>query len=703
MKKNYFFKLFTSILFLTGIGNQNSFAQVGVGTTTPTAALDVTSTNDGILVPRVALTITTSALPLTAPTTSEMVYNTATVNDVTPGFYYWDGTKWVRIISGTNNDWTTTGNSGTTAGTNFIGTTDAIDLRIKTAATDRWNISNANSGQLQSYSLGTAALPTYSWQGDQNTGIFSSGADNLDFTTGGTARFRVPNADQVHALSLGTAALPFYSFSTDTNTGIFSPTADNLAFSTNGVEGMRMRNTSNVTIGATFSSANAAPANGLRVQGQTVINKASGEDTRDFFSAHTSATSYGNITGYPNPAASRAVAGYADGNGMGIFGFANRTGYGVVGLTQANTLSSFIQTGEGILGQSDGATGGPNIPIGTHGIIHETAAGNWRASGVVGENNNVTPGIAFSSGPYTANGVTCGTYGNYAAISLAAGTNQFAFGVAGDLLALGGGSIPDGSGGVFGVGGSSQFGMLGYRALNGTLFSVYGGGANGSINAGNTGRVQTETPNNHIGLGIYGGFMGGIIKGENYGTISKGKEFGMYVDGNTVTNSPIMQLNTNENDSKRTITYTATSTSVDITTRGTGELKNGSTFVAFKEAFKNSISMSEPINITVTPTSETNGVYVTGITNEGFYVKENQKGKSNASFNWVAIGTKSGFEKGVEISEVVLNKDFDKKIDNVLISSEQPVEEKSMYYDGTKIVFERIPEQYIKSTQKSPK
>lgn len=703
MEKKYFLKLFLTSLFLTAIGNRNAFAQVGVGTTTPSAALDITSTNDGILVPRVALTITSSALPLTAPTTSEMVYNTATVNDVTPGFYYWDGTKWVRIISGTNNDWTTTGNSGTTAGTNFIGTTDAIDLRIKTAATDRWNISNANSGQLQSYSLGTAALPTYSWQGDQNTGMFSSGADNLDFTTGGTARFRVPNADQVHALSLGTAALPFYSFSADTNTGIFSPTADNLAFSTNGVEGMRMRNTSNVTIGATFSSANAAPANGLRVQGQTVINKASGEDTRDFFSAHTSATAYSNITGYPNVAASRAVAGYADGNGMGIFGFANRTGYGVVGLTQANTLSSFIQTGEGVLGQADGATGGPTIPIANHGIIHETVAGNWKANGVTGENNNVTPGTAFIAGPYGATGVTCGTYGNYGSIGRPAGTNQFAFGVAGDILLIGG-SAPDGSGGVFGSGVSSQFGMLGYQGLSGILYSVYGGTANGSINAGNTGnRGSSETPNNHVGIGINGGFMGGIIKGNKYGIISKGKEFGMYVDGNTVTNSPIMQLNTNENDSKRTITYTATSTSVDITTRGTGELKNGSTFVAFKEAFKNSISMSEPINITVTPTSETNGVYVTGITNEGFYVKENQKGKSNASFNWVAIGTKSGFEKGVEISEVVLNKDFDKNIDNVLISSDQEVEEKSMYYDGTKIVFERIPEQYLKNTQKSAK
>ncbi|MFC4817728.1 hypothetical protein [Flavobacterium sp. GCM10023249] len=231
MTKFFFFTLFISCTTL--------FSQVGVGTVAPNAALDVTSTDDGILIPRIALVNTTTATVVT-PTTSEIVYNTATINDVTPGFYYWNGTVWVRILTGANDDWRTTGNTGTTAGTNYIGTTDAVDFRIKTQATDRWNISNANNGQLQSYSLGTAALPTFSWQSDTNTGIFSSGADQLDFSTNGAARFRIPAANQVHALSLGTAALPFYSFSADTNTGIFSPGADQVDFSTNGAARFRI-------------------------------------------------------------------------------------------------------------------------------------------------------------------------------------------------------------------------------------------------------------------------------------------------------------------------------------------------------------------------------------------------------------------------------------------------------------------------------
>lgn len=64
------------------------------------AILDVSSANSGILIPRVALTATSNASPVTGPATSLLVYNTATVNDVTPGYYYWNGAAWIRLGSG---------------------------------------------------------------------------------------------------------------------------------------------------------------------------------------------------------------------------------------------------------------------------------------------------------------------------------------------------------------------------------------------------------------------------------------------------------------------------------------------------------------------------------------------------------------------------------------------------------------------------
>jgi hypothetical protein len=95
-------KLLIAVLFLSiGI----SFSQVGIGTTTPhaSAELDITSTSKGFLPPRVSLNGTSDITTISSPTAGLMVYNTASAgsspSNVTPGFYYYDGSKWQRIIN----------------------------------------------------------------------------------------------------------------------------------------------------------------------------------------------------------------------------------------------------------------------------------------------------------------------------------------------------------------------------------------------------------------------------------------------------------------------------------------------------------------------------------------------------------------------------------------------------------------------------
>jgi len=61
------------------------------------AMLDVYSANKGLLIPRISLSSTTIAAPVTSPEASLLIYNTATTGDVLPGYYYWDGTLWVRL------------------------------------------------------------------------------------------------------------------------------------------------------------------------------------------------------------------------------------------------------------------------------------------------------------------------------------------------------------------------------------------------------------------------------------------------------------------------------------------------------------------------------------------------------------------------------------------------------------------------------
>lgn len=80
----------------------SGYSQVGVGTSTPDASaqLDVVATNKGVLVPRVSLTGSTDVATIASPKESLLVYNTVTVADVVPGFYYWNAVKWVALSGG---------------------------------------------------------------------------------------------------------------------------------------------------------------------------------------------------------------------------------------------------------------------------------------------------------------------------------------------------------------------------------------------------------------------------------------------------------------------------------------------------------------------------------------------------------------------------------------------------------------------------
>lgn len=101
------------ILLLLAFGVMKSYAQTGIGTITPNASakLDVTSSTQGFLPPRITLTgtndlttIKNAAGSSITPAAGLLVYNTATAgtapNNVVPGFYYFNGTSWIQISGG---------------------------------------------------------------------------------------------------------------------------------------------------------------------------------------------------------------------------------------------------------------------------------------------------------------------------------------------------------------------------------------------------------------------------------------------------------------------------------------------------------------------------------------------------------------------------------------------------------------------------
>jgi hypothetical protein len=81
---------------------------------------------------------------------------------------------------------------------------------------------------------GTAAAPGIAFETDPDSGLYSSGANQVSIATNGTERLRIDATGQIEAVSLGTAAAPAYTWTGDPNTGIYSPGADQVAISTNG-------------------------------------------------------------------------------------------------------------------------------------------------------------------------------------------------------------------------------------------------------------------------------------------------------------------------------------------------------------------------------------------------------------------------------------------------------------------------------------
>ncbi len=103
MKRRNLFCAVLLLIFVVILKNVTA-QNVGINATgaapNASAILDVSATDKGFLIPRVALTQTTSNAPIGASiTTSLLVYNTATVNDVAPGFYYWNSLIWIRFQS----------------------------------------------------------------------------------------------------------------------------------------------------------------------------------------------------------------------------------------------------------------------------------------------------------------------------------------------------------------------------------------------------------------------------------------------------------------------------------------------------------------------------------------------------------------------------------------------------------------------------
>ena len=315
--------LLTTSIFLTKkIYSQNA---VGIGTATPSssAMLDISSANKGLLFPRITLTSTVSNLPLNAFVAGMIIYNTASNNDVTPGYYSCDGSKWVRF-SDASSAWNITGNVGTNPGNNFFGTIDDNDLLFKRnnyragyvgINNTSWGFSAFGAAEItgiQNSSLGAQSLQ-YNGSGDNNSAVgFAALIDNIDGNQNtAIGSFSLDaNVSGSQAVAIGYGAMQNISNTafayTLKNVAIgfealkgLPPSSNNNGNANTGVGYYALTNNSsggnNAALGESALRANNAGSNNTAV-GTTALNNM----TTGSFNTAVGASSYPSITTLAN-------------------------------------------------------------------------------------------------------------------------------------------------------------------------------------------------------------------------------------------------------------------------------------------------------------------------------------------------------------------------------------------------------------------
>ena len=120
----------------------------------------------------------------------------------------------------------------------------ADTIGLTTGGVNRMSIGNSTISTTNTILTdnGTVSAPSYSFNNSVSTGMFSSSADTIGLATAGVNRLSISNTGITSTLPIlnfaGTAALPTKTFDGDTDTGLYNPAANTIGLTTGGVNRM---------------------------------------------------------------------------------------------------------------------------------------------------------------------------------------------------------------------------------------------------------------------------------------------------------------------------------------------------------------------------------------------------------------------------------------------------------------------------------
>lgn len=411
------------------------FSQVGVGTSTPMAVLDIEASNsvtpsntDGFLIPRV------SAFPVTNPTASQQgmqLYLTTAVDAKKPGFYYWDfpTLSWITIDS--NKNWKSDGNEGTDPEDHFIGTTDEVPLhfrvnniaagRIESESSDyHGNVAfgvtalSSNTTGFLNVAVGSAALFSNT-TGNHNTAV---GYRNLYHNITGLGNVSVGMMNLFGNTVGGKNVAMGYQSLFNNTSGSNNVAIGNVSLFTNttgshniasGYQILHSNTTGSFNIGTGYSALfnNTTGSYNIALGSQSLFNNSTG----DYNIALGYRTLEKNTTGNNNISiGNNSLNGNISGNNNLAFGVytlpSNTTGSDNIAIGRGsltNNTEGFNNITIGLDAMHRNTTGGTNVAIGNRALAnnstgyHNTAIGHSAGSNLNGYRFNVTT-LGFESG-----------------------------------------------------------------------------------------------------------------------------------------------------------------------------------------------------------------------------------------------------------------------------------------------------------------
>ncbi len=572
----------------------------------------------------------------------------------------------------------------------FDGTTSRFGM-IQEFSTPGSKLSIQGNASIGGLTYATTAAPSNGMIVEGNVGIGTTSPNNkLEITHGtsgnsglrftnltsassaGAAGTKVLSVDASGNVVLVTDATGGSSLWTDVGSNIYPATATNFTIYDNSSSYVGQWFMSGTDCNAIANLINGTESAYLCYEGSYGLYGSSG--TYGVYGVNGSNYGYLGGASYGVYGTDGTRYGYLGGASYGVYG-TNGTNYGYLGSSSYGVYG-YGTYGGYFSGTSYGVYASVSGDYGVYGYNSSSSAGDHGVYGYQSTSSNATNYDVYSSINGTAGYLLYG--------------NDYHFGVNGRTW---GGDTGTRTGGVLGTMVSyTVWGSLSYKNSASNRYGAYwtssgsGSGRPAPPRGGDDSAYDPGGTHINIGAGGYGDLFGLHAQGNIYGAYFEGGRYGLYTYGDRFSNGLDVHL-TDVGEEDMAVSYTTTSIEAKIGADGVDRLSAGSRRVEFDSDFKKLVDPAKRVTVTVTPLGCCNGVYLSEVDENGFTVVENNGGRSDIEFMWIAMARRIDARPKTALPREVVAVDYTDKIGRGLHNdADTRTDGEGLYFEGGELI-----------------